>query len=36
MKLPGSDHRLELFEYVVPEPTRAEIEPRTIGPTHSA
>ncbi len=34
MKLPGSDHRLELFEYVVPEPTRAEIEPRTIGPTH--
>ncbi len=34
VKLQGSDHRLELFQYLAPEPTRAEIEPRTIGPTH--
>jgi catechol 2,3-dioxygenase-like lactoylglutathione lyase family enzyme len=34
VKLPRSDHRLELFQYLAPEPLRAEIEPRTIGPTH--
>lgn len=34
LKLPGSDHRLELFQYVTPAPAHAEIEPRTIGPTH--
>lgn len=34
VELPDSDHRLELFQYVVPEPLSAEIEPRTIGPTH--
>lgn len=36
LKLPGSDHRLELFEYVTPPGTRPsnEVEPRQIGPTH--
>lgn len=34
LRLPGSDHRLELFEYVSPEMTRDDTEPRRIGPTH--
>jgi lactoylglutathione lyase len=35
LRLPGSEHRLELFEYASPPPARGrEVEPRTIGLTH--
>jgi catechol 2,3-dioxygenase-like lactoylglutathione lyase family enzyme len=32
--LPGSEHRLELFEYVAPEPVVRRAEPRETGLTH--
>lgn len=34
LKVPGSDHRLELFQYVSPTPTTGELEPRLVGLTH--
>ena len=34
VKTPGSDHRIELFEYRSPEPVGRPLEPRQIGPTH--
>lgn len=34
LKAPGSDHRLELFEYLAPAGLPHRSEPRLIGPTH--
>jgi catechol 2,3-dioxygenase-like lactoylglutathione lyase family enzyme len=34
VRAPGSDHRIELFEYVQPAPEERPLEPRQIGPTH--
>jgi catechol 2,3-dioxygenase-like lactoylglutathione lyase family enzyme len=34
LRPPGSEHALELFEYLVPEGRRHEVEPRDIGLTH--
>jgi catechol 2,3-dioxygenase-like lactoylglutathione lyase family enzyme len=31
---PGSEHRLELFQWLAPEPESRPLEPRQIGPTH--
>jgi catechol 2,3-dioxygenase-like lactoylglutathione lyase family enzyme len=30
----GASHHIELFQYVSPEPRRAELEPRRVGATH--
>jgi catechol 2,3-dioxygenase-like lactoylglutathione lyase family enzyme len=34
LRLPASDHRLELFEYVQPTGEAGAHEPRMVGPTH--
>jgi lactoylglutathione lyase len=34
LAFPGGEHRLELFEYVVPEPRGEPGEPRDVGITH--
>ncbi|HEY0415824.1 MAG TPA: VOC family protein [Gaiellaceae bacterium] len=34
LALPGSDHRLELFQYLVPDPVVRRPEPRETGLTH--
>lgn len=34
LKAPGSDHRLELIQYLSPEPVAVPLEPRLVGPTH--
>ena len=34
LAFPGDDHRLELFEYVAPEPRGEPGEPRDVGITH--
>jgi catechol 2,3-dioxygenase-like lactoylglutathione lyase family enzyme len=34
LALPESGHRLELFEYLTPEPVRRRGEPRHVGLTH--
>ncbi len=30
----GSNHHIELFQYISPEPTTADLEPRLVGVTH--
>jgi lactoylglutathione lyase len=34
LAVPGSAHRLELFQYLSPNPLARELEPRLVGPTH--
>jgi catechol 2,3-dioxygenase-like lactoylglutathione lyase family enzyme len=34
LRLPGSEHVIELFEYVAPDGTRADVEPRNVGAAH--
>lgn len=34
LRFPGDEHRVELFEYVEPEPQGAAGEPRDVGITH--
>jgi len=34
LALPGSQHRLELFQYLSPEPAPHRVEPRDTGLTH--
>lgn len=34
LKAPGSDHRLELFQYLSPPVETRELEPRIVGMTH--
>jgi len=34
IKAPGSDHHIELFQYVSPGPRTVDLEPRLVGPTH--
>ena len=34
IKAPGSDHHIELFQYVSPGPRPVDLEPRLVGPTH--
>jgi catechol 2,3-dioxygenase-like lactoylglutathione lyase family enzyme len=34
LRAPGSEHRLELFQYLSPEPVPGQVEPRTVGLTH--
>jgi catechol 2,3-dioxygenase-like lactoylglutathione lyase family enzyme len=34
VQAPASEHRLELFQYLSPEPLRAAVEPCTVGLTH--
>jgi catechol 2,3-dioxygenase-like lactoylglutathione lyase family enzyme len=34
VKLPGSEHGIELFQYVTPPSAPREGEPRDVGPTH--
>jgi catechol 2,3-dioxygenase-like lactoylglutathione lyase family enzyme len=34
IRAPGSDHAIELFQYLSPAPREVELEPRVVGPTH--
>jgi len=34
LRVPGSGHVIELFEYVTPAGDRAEVEPRNVGASH--
>jgi catechol 2,3-dioxygenase-like lactoylglutathione lyase family enzyme len=34
LKLPSGEHRLELFQYVSPPGTRADVEPHNVGAPH--
>ena len=34
LRVPGGEHVLELFEYVAPAGTRADVEPRNVGASH--
>jgi lactoylglutathione lyase len=34
VRAPGSEHRLELFQYLAPAMQERPLEPRQIGPTH--
>jgi catechol 2,3-dioxygenase-like lactoylglutathione lyase family enzyme len=34
LRVPGSEHVIELFEYLSPAPGRADVEPRNIGTSH--
>jgi catechol 2,3-dioxygenase-like lactoylglutathione lyase family enzyme len=34
LRVPGGEHVLELFEYVAPSGTRADVEPRNVGASH--
>jgi catechol 2,3-dioxygenase-like lactoylglutathione lyase family enzyme len=34
LRVPGTDHVIELFEYLAPAGTRADIEPRNVGASH--
>jgi catechol 2,3-dioxygenase-like lactoylglutathione lyase family enzyme len=34
LRVPGSDHVIELFEYLAPAGDRADVEPRNVGASH--
>ena len=34
LRVPESDHVIELFQYLVPAGTRADVEPRNVGASH--
>lgn len=34
LRVPGADHVIELFEYVAPEGTRADVRPWNVGASH--
>lgn len=34
LRLPGSEHVIELFEYLAPAGGRADVEPRNVGASH--
>ena len=34
LRAPGSDHVIELFEYLTPRGERADVEPRNVGASH--
>lgn len=34
LRVPGGEHVIELFEYLVPEGGRADVEPRNVGASH--
>ncbi len=34
LRVPGADHVIELFQYVAPAGTRADVEPRNVGASH--
>jgi len=34
LRVPGADHVIELFEYLAPAGTRADVEPRNVGASH--
>jgi catechol 2,3-dioxygenase-like lactoylglutathione lyase family enzyme len=34
LRLPGSEHVIELFEYLAPGGERADVEPRNVGASH--
>jgi catechol 2,3-dioxygenase-like lactoylglutathione lyase family enzyme len=34
LRVPGSEHIIELFEYVAPEGTRADVRPWNVGASH--
>jgi catechol 2,3-dioxygenase-like lactoylglutathione lyase family enzyme len=34
LKLPGGEHRIELFQYLSPPGIRADVEPRNVGAPH--
>ena len=34
LRVPGAEHVIELFEYLAPAGTRADVEPRNVGASH--
>ena len=34
LRVPGAEHVIELFEYLAPVGTRADVEPRNVGASH--
>ena len=34
LRVPGAEHVIELFEYLTPAGTRADVEPRNVGASH--
>jgi catechol 2,3-dioxygenase-like lactoylglutathione lyase family enzyme len=34
LRVPGTEHVIELFEYLAPAGTRADVEPRNVGASH--
>ena len=34
LRVPGGEHVIELFEYLAPAGTRADVEPRNVGASH--
>ena len=34
LRVPGAEHVIELFEYLTPASTRADVEPRNVGASH--
>jgi catechol 2,3-dioxygenase-like lactoylglutathione lyase family enzyme len=34
LRVPGGEHVIELFEYLTPAGTRADVEPRNVGASH--